>query len=98
MTTMSQRSWLLVCTALNCTLVALVLSAGGSTSEATAGGKAVQSPTQEVLSKGKPVGFWVKQLGDTNTAKRMEAAEALEALGKDAKSALPALKAAVKER
>jgi hypothetical protein len=52
----------------------------------------------EARFKGKPVSVWVRQLQDRDVATRADAARALEALGAQARAAVPDLKTAMKER
>ncbi len=48
-------------------------------------------PAGETRYKGKPAGYWIKQLEAMEVASRKEAVEALAAIGPDAKAAVPAL-------
>jgi hypothetical protein len=52
----------------------------------------------EAQFKGKGVSFWARQLADKDLPTRIEAANALKAIGPEAKAAVPHLKTALKER
>lgn len=47
--------------------------------------------TERPLYKGRPVGFWIKQLQDKDTSFRLEALKALGEIGPDGHEAIPAL-------
>jgi hypothetical protein len=63
-----------------------------------ADGPGKDTPKAEVTYKGKTVSAWARQLHDKDVPTRVAAAEALKAIGPAAKSAVPDLKAALKER
>jgi hypothetical protein len=60
--------------------------------------KAEKAPAAEARYKGRTVSQWARQLRDKDAATRTEAAEALKAIGPDAKSAVGEIKLALKER
>jgi hypothetical protein len=66
--------------------------ANGQPGSQAAGGQS------EPKFKGKAVSVWAQQLSDKDVTTRVEAANALKALGAEAKAAVPSLKVALKER
>src|SRR5262249_3526146 len=64
----------------------------------TAGVCRAQAGPQEATYQGKPVSYWAGLLKDKDLKTRTEAAGVLRQLGTQAKAAVPALKAALRER
>jgi hypothetical protein len=87
----------------------LALGCGGTASDGPADEKNSKAANAQPASqqsgnnaearfKDKPVSVWARQLQDRDVTTRIEAAKALQALGPQARAAVPDLKTALKER
>jgi hypothetical protein len=79
-------------------VVLLVVGCGQSSAVIPTVDKDATTPAAEAKFKGKTVSQWARGLSDKDAATRTEAAEALKAIGPDAKSAVGELKQALKHR